>query len=297
MKKLILILFIALVFSCREGSVQYSYYESGAIKAKCIQCLNENINLKELTSYSPTDIGFGEHIVYYETGEVKYEGANFNGEIQNHPELGLWFHRDKNGEIIGSINLNTGETFGEMKNTFGSPNRNVVDSIKSRMIRKYALDDDHYDSDRRKKWLPYSVARYLFIEEMEGTLIGSINVKDKDLELGETKEPFSDQSREASKKLYASSIEVRSRYEISESFQNEFESRYMQPQVDQSLEASKKVYRQGYSDGETGYGLPASARASAQEYYMAAGYNFPRADYRIYEMGYNDALNGKPRRY
>ena len=39
------------------------------------------------------------------------------------------------------------------------------------------------------------------------------------------------------------------------------------------LETSKKAYRQGYSDGQTGYGLPASSTASAYEYYMARRYN------------------------
>tara|TARA_B100002052_G_scaffold250525_1_gene238218 strand:- start:1262 stop:2119 length:858 start_codon:yes stop_codon:yes gene_type:complete len=285
MKKLILILFIALVFSCTDkDSVQYSYYDSGAIKAKCIQCLNK-------------DAGHvGEHIVYYESGEVKYEGpyraASSGGSSFVKP---LWFHRDKNGEIIGSINVNTGETFGEMKNTFGSPKRTLIDSIiESYYDNTYLTSED----DNIEMWAPYMAAEYSFLKEMEGTLIGSIIVKKKSLESGETNEPFSDQSREASKELYRSSIEfISSRYEMNESFQNLKKSRYFEPQADQSLEASKRVYRQGYSDGETGYGLPASARASAQEYYMAAGYNFPRADYNVYVMGYNDALNGKPRRY
>tara|TARA_B100000035_G_scaffold290147_1_gene277049 strand:+ start:2651 stop:3250 length:600 start_codon:yes stop_codon:yes gene_type:complete len=66
---------------------------------------------------------------------------------------------------------------------------------------------------------------------------------------------------------------------------------------DASLEESKRVYRQGYSDGQTGYGLPASSRASADEFYMARGYNFSSADYNVYKMGYNDGVYGKRKRY
>lgn len=64
-----------------------------------------------------------------------------------------------------------------------------------------------------------------------------------------------------------------------------------------SEETSKKAYRKGYSDGQTGYGLPASDRASAREFYMARGYNFSRADVRVYEMGYNDGLYGRSKQY
>ena len=63
------------------------------------------------------------------------------------------------------------------------------------------------------------------------------------------------------------------------------------------LETSKKAYRQGYSDGQTGYGLPASSTASAYEYYMAYGYNFSQADYNVYVMGYNDGLYGRTKQY
>lgn len=65
---------------------------------------------------------------------------------------------------------------------------------------------------------------------------------------------------------------------------------------DASLE-SKRVYRQGYSDGQTGYGLPASSSASAYEFYMSRGYNFSSADYNVYVMGYNDGVYGKRKRY
>ena len=64
-----------------------------------------------------------------------------------------------------------------------------------------------------------------------------------------------------------------------------------------SEETSKKVYRQGYSDGQTGYGLPVSERASASEFYMARGYNFSSADYYVYEMGYNDGVYGRSKQY
>ena len=64
-----------------------------------------------------------------------------------------------------------------------------------------------------------------------------------------------------------------------------------------SEEASKKVYRQGYSDGQTGYGLPASDRASAYEFYMSRGYNFSSADYPVYEMGYNHGVYGRSKQY
>ena len=64
-----------------------------------------------------------------------------------------------------------------------------------------------------------------------------------------------------------------------------------------SLDTSTKAYRQGYSDGQTGYGLPASSTASAYEYYMAYGYNFSQADYNVYVMGYNDGLYGRTKQY
>ena len=62
-------------------------------------------------------------------------------------------------------------------------------------------------------------------------------------------------------------------------------------------ETSKKAYRQGYSDGQTGYGLPASSSASAYEFYMAKRYNYSEADYKVYVMGYNDGLYGKTKKY
>ena len=64
-----------------------------------------------------------------------------------------------------------------------------------------------------------------------------------------------------------------------------------------SEEASKKVYRQGYADGQMGYGLPASERATAFESYMAHGYNYSSADIPVYEMGYNDAISGNSKQY
>ena len=63
------------------------------------------------------------------------------------------------------------------------------------------------------------------------------------------------------------------------------------------LETSKKAYRQGYSDGQTGYGLPASSIASAYEFYMAKRYNYSEADYKFYVMGYNDGLYEKTKKY
>ena len=64
-----------------------------------------------------------------------------------------------------------------------------------------------------------------------------------------------------------------------------------------SEETSKKVYRQGYSDGQTGYGLPASERGSASEFYMSRGYSYSSADYYVYEMGYNDGVYGRSKKY
>ncbi len=66
---------------------------------------------------------------------------------------------------------------------------------------------------------------------------------------------------------------------------------------DESLETSKKAYRQGYADGQTAYGLPASESASAYEFYLAKGYNFSSADYNVYVMGYNDGMYGKSKQY
>ena len=66
---------------------------------------------------------------------------------------------------------------------------------------------------------------------------------------------------------------------------------------DASLEESKRVYRQGYSDGQTGYGLPASSTASAYEFYTANRYNYSEEDYKVYVMGYNDGLYKKTKKY
>ena len=63
------------------------------------------------------------------------------------------------------------------------------------------------------------------------------------------------------------------------------------------LETSKKAYRQGYSDGQTGYGLPASSTASAYEFYVAKRYNYSEEDYKVYVMGYNDGLYEKTKKY
>ena len=64
-----------------------------------------------------------------------------------------------------------------------------------------------------------------------------------------------------------------------------------------SEEVSKKAYRAGYNDGQMGYGLPASERATAMESYLAHNYNFSSADILVYEMGYNDAVSGKSSEY
>lgn len=64
-----------------------------------------------------------------------------------------------------------------------------------------------------------------------------------------------------------------------------------------SEEISKRVYRQGYSDGQTGYGLPASQRVTADQFYLARGYNFSTADYYVYKMGYNDGVYGRAKKY
>ena len=64
-----------------------------------------------------------------------------------------------------------------------------------------------------------------------------------------------------------------------------------------SLDTSTKAYRQGYSDGRTGYGQPASSTVSAADYYMSRGYNFSSADQLIYKMGYEDGLYGRTKRY
>jgi hypothetical protein len=64
-----------------------------------------------------------------------------------------------------------------------------------------------------------------------------------------------------------------------------------------SLDTSAKAYRQGYSDGRTGYGQPASSTVSAADYYMSRGYNFSSADQLVYKMGYEDGLYGRTKRY
>jgi hypothetical protein len=64
-----------------------------------------------------------------------------------------------------------------------------------------------------------------------------------------------------------------------------------------SEDTSKEAYRRGYADGQTGYGLPASERGSAYEYHMAYGYNYSSEDYALYEMGYNDGVYGRTKKY
>ena len=64
-----------------------------------------------------------------------------------------------------------------------------------------------------------------------------------------------------------------------------------------SLDTSTKAYRQGYSDGRTGYGQPASSTVSAADYHMSRGYNFSSADQLVYKMGYEDGLYGRTKRY
>ena len=64
-----------------------------------------------------------------------------------------------------------------------------------------------------------------------------------------------------------------------------------------SEEASKKAYRQGYLDGQTGYGLPAYERVSASEFYMSRGYSYSKADYYVYKMGYEDGVYGRRKQY
>ena len=62
-------------------------------------------------------------------------------------------------------------------------------------------------------------------------------------------------------------------------------------------ETSKRAYRQGYSDGQTGYGLPSYERASASDFYIARGYNYSKADYYVYKMGYEDGVYGRRKQY
>lgn len=65
--------------------------------------------------------------------------------------------------------------------------------------------------------------------------------------------------------------------------------------IESSNESSNTsaAYRQGYADGLTGNGLPPSQRASAFEFYLARGYNFPKSDYPLYVKGYNAGLYAK----
>ena len=64
-----------------------------------------------------------------------------------------------------------------------------------------------------------------------------------------------------------------------------------------SEKASIDAYRTGYRDGEMAFGLPASETATADEVYMAYGYNFSDADIYVYRMGYEDGMYGKPQKY
>ena len=65
----------------------------------------------------------------------------------------------------------------------------------------------------------------------------------------------------------------------------------------QSEQFSIEAYRKGYNDGQMAYGLSASESATADESYMAHGYNFSSADVVVYKMGYNDGMYGRPQQY
>lgn len=60
---------------------------------------------------------------------------------------------------------------------------------------------------------------------------------------------------------------------------------------------SIRAYRAGYSDGQMGYGLSATETATADESYMAHGYNFSYADVAVYKMGYSDGMYGRTQQY
>ena len=65
----------------------------------------------------------------------------------------------------------------------------------------------------------------------------------------------------------------------------------------QSELVSIDAYKEGYSDGQMAYGLPDSETATADESYMAHGYNFSSADITVYKMGYNDGMYGRTKQY
>lgn len=60
---------------------------------------------------------------------------------------------------------------------------------------------------------------------------------------------------------------------------------------------SVEAYNNGYNDGEDGYGLSLSETATADESYMAHGYNYSRPDIMVYKMGYHDGITGSPKKY
>ena len=64
-----------------------------------------------------------------------------------------------------------------------------------------------------------------------------------------------------------------------------------------SEQESIRAYRAGFNDGQMGYGLPATETATADESYMAHGYNFSSADIYVYKMGYNDGMYGRTPQY
>ncbi|WP_345207331.1 hypothetical protein [Chryseobacterium ginsengisoli] len=60
---------------------------------------------------------------------------------------------------------------------------------------------------------------------------------------------------------------------------------------------SIEAYINGYNDGENGYGLSSAETVTADESYMAHGYNYSRPDIMVYKMGYHDGITGSPKKY
>jgi hypothetical protein len=62
----------------------------------------------------------------------------------------------------------------------------------------------------------------------------------------------------------------------------------------QSEEISKQAYRVGYADGQLNYGEP---NPPSYQYFLASHPEITGADQTVYQMGYNDGLQGNPQQY
>lgn len=129
-----------------------------------------------------------------------------------------------------------------------------------------------YENSSNANWILYGVPIFLFVIFLFFILVGK------------------------SEKSIHSNAQYSKGYSNKE--QNEEIVRIMETQkTNNSEQVSIDAYRNGYRDGSTGYGLSPSETVTAEEYYIARGYNYSEADLQVYKMGYYDGMYGRSQRY